>query len=129
VGSSPVSSPLTLTLAVHGDLEPQVSPDSSSIAFQTTSGTTALTYGGLKAWDADGKTLPVRFEPAGETAIRIAVEDKDARYPITIDPVAQQAFLKASNTGANDYFGISVAVSGDTVVVGAREEDSSTTGV
>ncbi len=41
----------------------------------------------------------------------------------------QQAYLKASNTGASDYFGISVAVSGDTVVVGAYQEDSSTTGV
>ena len=32
---------------------------------------------------------------------------------------AQQAYLKASNTGAGDYFGYSVAISGDTVVVGA----------
>ena len=31
----------------------------------------------------------------------------------------QQAYLKASNTGAGDQFGWSVAVSGDTVVVGA----------
>src|SRR5204863_8006133 len=31
---------------------------------------------------------------------------------------SQQAYLKASNTGANDEFGSSVAVSSDTVVVG-----------
>ncbi|MBN1537194.1 MAG: FG-GAP repeat protein, partial [Anaerolineales bacterium] len=42
---------------------------------------------------------------------------------------SQQAYLKASNTGANDTFGESVAISGDTVVVGARNEDSSATGV
>ncbi|NJM38780.1 MAG: hypothetical protein HC845_13425, partial [Akkermansiaceae bacterium] len=42
---------------------------------------------------------------------------------------SQQAYLKASNTGANDNFGSSVAISGDTVVVGAESEDSSTTGV
>jgi hypothetical protein len=41
----------------------------------------------------------------------------------------QQAYLKSSNTGANDSFGTSVAVSGDTVVVGAISEDSGTTGV
>ena len=41
----------------------------------------------------------------------------------------EQAYLKASNTGASDYFGRSVAVSGETVVVGAYFEDSSTTGV
>jgi len=36
----------------------------------------------------------------------------------------QQAYLKASNTGAGDWFGRFVAVSGDTVVVGAPREDS-----
>jgi trimeric autotransporter adhesin len=37
--------------------------------------------------------------------------------------------LKASNTGADDSFGESVAISGDTVVIGASNEDSSGTGV
>jgi len=41
----------------------------------------------------------------------------------------QQAYLKASNTGAGDQFGSSVAVSGGTVVVGAQREDSNATGV
>ncbi|HEU0011074.1 MAG TPA: FG-GAP repeat protein, partial [Verrucomicrobiae bacterium] len=42
---------------------------------------------------------------------------------------SQQAYLKASNTGANDEFGWSVAVHGDTAIVGARMEDSNTTGL
>jgi len=41
----------------------------------------------------------------------------------------QQAYLKASNTGVNDSFGYSVAVSGDTVVVGAPWEASNATAV
>ena len=41
----------------------------------------------------------------------------------------QQAYLKASNTDANDRFGISVSVSGDTVVVGAWGERSNARGV
>ena len=41
----------------------------------------------------------------------------------------QQAYLKASNPGASDLFGYSVAVSGDTVVVGAPGETSNATGV
>jgi len=41
----------------------------------------------------------------------------------------QQAYLKASNPGTNDQFGFSVAVSGDTVVVGARFEDSRFPGI
>src|SRR5204863_126129 len=46
--------------------------------------------------------------------------------------IAQQAYLKPAAVGttqAEDYFGGSVAVSGDTVVIGAPREDSSTTGV
>ena len=42
---------------------------------------------------------------------------------------SQQAYLKASNTGANDQFGYSVALDGDTLVVGAGGEDSIATGV
>ena len=41
----------------------------------------------------------------------------------------QQAYLKASNTEAGDIFGRSVAVSGDTVLIGAPLEDSNSTGV
>ena len=41
----------------------------------------------------------------------------------------QQAYLKASNTEEEDYFGNSVAVNGDTIVVGANGEDSNATGV
>ena len=41
----------------------------------------------------------------------------------------QQAYLKASNTGANDNFGWSVALDGDTAVIGSEEEGSAATGV
>ena len=36
----------------------------------------------------------------------------------------QDAYLKASNAEAADFFGISVAISGATIVVGAYLEDS-----
>jgi hypothetical protein len=42
---------------------------------------------------------------------------------------SQQAYLKASNTEANDQFGYSVAISGETVVFGAHGEASNATGV
>ena len=61
--------------------------------------------------------------------MQLEIDDRAARYPLTIDPLAQQAYLKASNTEASDDFGISVSISGDTVVVGARGEDSNATGV
>src|SRR5690606_11149966 len=42
---------------------------------------------------------------------------------------SQQAYLKASNTGAGDLFGSAIAISGDTVIVGASQEDSAGRGV
>jgi len=42
---------------------------------------------------------------------------------------SQQAYLKAVNTGAGDNFGHAVGISGDTIVVGAPNEDSAATGV
>jgi hypothetical protein len=41
----------------------------------------------------------------------------------------QDAYLKASNTGAGDLFGGAVALDGDTLVVGAPGEDSAAVGV
>lgn len=43
--------------------------------------------------------------------------------------LAQQAYLKASNTGAGDEFGRAVALDGDTLVIGAPEEDSVAPGI
>lgn len=40
----------------------------------------------------------------------------------------QQAYLKASNTGASDQFGLAVAVSGGTIAVGAFGEDGDASG-
>src|SRR6266581_856385 len=42
---------------------------------------------------------------------------------------AQQAYVKASNTGTKDWFGSAVAISGDTMVVAAPFEPSNATGV
>lgn len=43
----------------------------------------------------------------------------------------QQVFLKASNPGKEDWFGVRIAISGDgnTVAVGAQNEDSAATGI
>ncbi|MDW8373921.1 MAG: FG-GAP repeat protein, partial [Planctomycetota bacterium] len=44
---------------------------------------------------------------------------------------SQQAYIKASNTGADDWFGYSVALSadGNTLAVGAPYEESNATGI
>ncbi|MEI8090525.1 MAG: MBG domain-containing protein [Opitutaceae bacterium] len=128
---------LSFLLAVRGELRPQVTPDSLGVEFRDAAGATVLNYAGLKVWDADGKVLTSRFELADSSptalgashAVRLLVDERGARYPITIDPIAQQAYIKAGQVTSSAKFGCSVAVSGDTVVVGASGESSSTTGV
>ncbi|MCB1629368.1 MAG: hypothetical protein KDI48_16680, partial [Xanthomonadales bacterium] len=119
---------LRFELAVRGGLRPQIDASGRDVRFVDVDGSTALTYSGLKVWDADGRLLPAAFEPIAQ-GLALAVDSRDARYPITIDPVAQQAYLKASNTDAGDLFGIAVGISGDTVVVGAIFEASNSTAI
>jgi hypothetical protein len=123
--------PLAFTFNTRGTLRPHVSADAQAVHFQDASGATVLNYSGLKVWDADGKVLASHFTPVAG-GVRLWVEERGARYPLTIDPVAQRAYLKPADVGttqAGDLFGWSVAVSDDTVVVGAPNEDSAATGV
>ena len=55
----------------------------------------------------------------GPSGLLIHVNDAGAQGPITIDPFVQEAKLTASDGAAGDDFGYSVAISGNTVVVGA----------
>jgi hypothetical protein len=120
--------PLRMRLGVRGGLQPQVSSDGRSASFADHGGRPVLHYAGLKVNDAAGRELAARMRP-DNTGLRIEVEEGDATYPLTIDPIAQQAFLIPSNPGSFDWFGHSVAISGDTIVVGAPREDSLSTGV
>ncbi len=109
----------------------KVTADAQGVTFQDAAGTAVLNYTGLQVWDAEGKALPARwFEPAGSNGFRLCVDETTAHYPITIDPIAQQAYLKASNSGATDQFGYSRGrVWGDTAVIGAPDEASNATAV
>ena len=72
----------------------------------------------------------------GENAFLITVTAGNAAktYRVTIDrqsvaEFAQQAYLKASNARANALFGYAVAISGDTLAVGAYLENSYARGI
>lgn len=122
---NPVESdkPLTLTLTISGDLDACSQPNGQSLHLtDALHGSTILTYDKLKVWDADERPLVARMS-TGHNQVILEVDDTEARYPITIDPVfTQQTYLKSSNHDAGDYFGYAVALSGDTAVVGALRE-------
>jgi hypothetical protein len=118
--------PLRVELAISGDLRGE--QRGTDLAFLDPSGATAFTYSNLCAWDATGRDLPGVMSLA-DGRIVLSITADNAVYPLTIDPLVQQAYLKAANTETGDQFGFSVAISGDTLVVGANTEDSSATGV
>ncbi|MGH8575774.1 MAG: hypothetical protein ACREXJ_02430 [Gammaproteobacteria bacterium] len=111
---------LTIALSLGGELRPE--PVSGGMEFVLRDGTVVLRYRGLVAWDATGRELPAWWQSAGrELALR--VDDSGARYPVTVDPLIEEAKLTASDGAAGDSFGFSVAVDGDTLVVGAPFKD------
>ncbi len=118
---------LAFDLALRGGLDPAISENGRDVILTEAGGAAVLTYTGLAVLDADGRPLAAGFTRT-ERGLRLTIDDSGARYPLTIDPFAQQAYLKASNTGAADGFGTSVSISGDTVVVAAPWEDSAATG-
>ncbi len=86
-------------------------------------GEAVLRYGGLFAYDGKGRELEAWMEVGEGERLRLHVQVAGARYPVVIDPFVQQAKLTASDGAAFDSLGFSVAISGDTVVVGAPEDD------
>ncbi|MDQ3013132.1 MAG: putative Ig domain-containing protein, partial [Acidobacteriota bacterium] len=79
----------------------------------------AVQYGKLVIWDANGSPVNGALLVEEERVI-IEVDDSNAAYPLTIDPTfaLQQKFTSADGA-ANDLFGVSVAISAETAVVGA----------
>ena len=98
-------------------------------------------FGNAVSLSGDGNTLAVGAigEDSNATGINgnesdnSAVNSAGAVYIYTRNGAtwSQQAYVKASNTEANDQFGYSVSLSGDgnTLAVGAIGEDSSGTGI
>ena len=105
--------PLTLALSLSGNARAVLSSSSSVITFSH--GGSSLSYRGLVATDARGRTLPAWVQLQGRELL-LRVNDAGARYPLRVDPFFQQAKLTASDGGAYDSLGYSVAVSGDTIV-------------
>ncbi|MFN9458181.1 MAG: BACON domain-containing protein, partial [Acidobacteriota bacterium] len=120
--------PLRMRLRQRGELGAGEAPGEEGIVDRTAAGAGALRYRKLMVKDARGRRLGARMAAAGKM-VEIVVEDGVAAYPITVDPLVQHAFLKASNTGAGDHFGSAVALAGDTLVVSADQEASGATGV
>jgi hypothetical protein len=97
------------------------------------------TFGHVVALSSDGNTLAVASD--GETSASTGINGDQSDQSLSragavyvfvrAGAWTQQAYIKASNTDADDYFGHSLSLSGDgdTLAVGAYGEDSAATGV
>ncbi|MCA2971618.1 MAG: hypothetical protein INH43_24140, partial [Acidobacteriaceae bacterium] len=119
---------LRIALRQRGELVAGEEPGQEGIVFRTAAGAGALRYRKLVVTDARGRRVGARMVATGRW-VEIEVEDRAAAYPITVDPLVQQVYGKASNPGTTDRFGYAVALAGDTLVVSADQEDSAATGV
>jgi hypothetical protein len=91
-----------------------------------------LAYGALVVTDADGKAVAARLELPAPDRVALLVDDRDARYPLVIDPLltaTADTLLESDQAGS--LFGGAVAGAGDVngdgyadVIVGAEEYDN-----
>jgi len=108
---------LLVNYTLAGDLRP-VLAGQTLIFFDATG--PVMNYGGLTAYDSTGRELPATLALSSGT-LTWQIDDRNAVYPVVIDPyiVSQTAILNASDAAASAYFGQSVAISGNTAVIGA----------
>jgi hypothetical protein len=111
---------LALALQLSGPLAPRL--DGGDVLLIAADGEPRLRYHGLTAIDAEGRTLPATLV-LDDRRLRLEVDDRGARYPVLIDPFIQAAKLRAQDGTTDDFFGFSVAISRDTIVVGAKQDD------
>ncbi|MDF1714597.1 MAG: DUF5011 domain-containing protein [Akkermansiaceae bacterium] len=122
-----------LRVAVDGDLRVEEAPESpGDLVLADESGTPVLGYRSLKVWDATGTELVASMRPAqGGREIEFRIATVGAAYPLVVDPLLVSFEDKLEATlepggDPSDFLGYSVSVSGDTAVVGAYADDTST---
>ncbi|HEY2719556.1 MAG TPA: IPT/TIG domain-containing protein [Solirubrobacteraceae bacterium] len=118
------STGLALGIALSGNATPRLSSDGTTLTLNH--GSTAISYGALRATDATGRVLHSSLSLQGNT-LTLHVETARARYPLSVDPLIQKGG-KLAGTEAESRFGTSMALSADgsTLIVGAPQANGST---
>ncbi len=145
-----------LRLNLSADTKLKMIVGADALMFKDNNGEDKMKYSALKCWDANGKELRAYFEKnqlgiknyelgIGKNKIRnskflipnsfsIVVNDEDAVYPITIDPLSENPDWTKEGNQAGAQFGYCVATAGDVngdgysdVIVGAPYYDNGQT--
>ena len=148
-----------LRLKVNANTKLKLLVGADALMFKDNQGVEKMKYSALKVWDANGVELRAYFEKSEKLQITndklqienqksqirnsksqikenlksfsIVVNDEDAVYPITIDPLSTTESWKAESNQGGAYMGCSVATAGDVngdgysdVIVGADGYDN-----
>ncbi|HMG82453.1 MAG TPA: T9SS type A sorting domain-containing protein [Ferruginibacter sp.] len=115
---------LQVSLNISGNLSPKLYNNNSIEFIDPVTHKTVLTYDGLTVWDAK-KTPLVAYMQLEENHLQLIVDDKNAVYPITIDPLSHTpewtasadavlpGLLNSSTLQANAMLGYTVEGVGD----------------
>jgi hypothetical protein len=152
----PERGPTAVLFTLDGSLTPELDASGQVLRLLNGQDATALLHDQVTVHDASGRQLPVSLslEPKGESLggtdrgssamrpttvrpalLRLGIDDSDALYPLSVTalihseaslPVDESAIVRAPDAQTGDSLGDSVAISGDTVVVGAPDEDGGT---
>lgn len=90
---------LQVRLTVSGTLRPAVRTKSVLQLIDKQTNKVYLKYDDLKVWDANNKMLAATMELAGDNELILKINDADAAYPVTIDPLTHAAEWTASANG------------------------------
>ncbi|HMS64669.1 MAG TPA: hypothetical protein PKD83_05375, partial [Ignavibacteria bacterium] len=130
-----------LRLNINAGTKLKMIVGADALMFKDKNGVDKMKYSALKVWDANGVELRAYFEKSEKLQITndklqienqksqirnsksqikenlksfsIVVNDEEAVYPITIDPLSTNQSWKAESNQAGAYMGCSVATAGD----------------
>ncbi|MES2848257.1 MAG: T9SS type A sorting domain-containing protein [Bacteroidota bacterium] len=115
------SKSLEVLLNIKGNLFGSIA--NNRLCLKDKDGTTQLYYQDLNVWDADHNKLEASMKMENENTLAIVVNDQNATYPITVDPINQTPEWTTSADGilptlvgqlaVDAAYGFSVAGLGD----------------